>query len=396
MVMLQAQNLIKSPPPHPTRENVLSVIRQMGALQIDTINVVARSPYLSLWSRLGDYDPEWLDDLLGSRRIFEYWSHAACFLPMEDFPYYRRLCLAGWRNYFSKEWYSIHKEDCDRVLQHIQQNGEVKSATFKRQDGKKGTWWDWKIEKVALEYWFARGDLMVSRRERFQRVYDLRERILPDWNDLDAPSLEETLAFFCLKTLRALGVALPSWVADYFRLPRRDVARMLKELKDQGRIVEVGIEGMTETALAAPEALPMIEAASQGKLEPHHTTLLSPFDALIWDRKRTKQLFGFDYTIEVYQPQHKRIYGYYTLPILHRGRLLGRVDAKAHRQNGDFEVRSIHLEPGEETTNELYMDLAGALQSCADWHRTPHVILKKTQPAEIQPILGDYFQQRTL
>lgn len=391
MVMLKAQNLLSAPSHQSSSDDILKTIRQMGALQIDTINVVARSPYLSLWSRLSNYDPDWLDDLLREKKIFEYWSHAACFLPMENFPYDRRLCLEGYRNYFSENWYERHKEDCDRVLDHIRQNGEVKSASFKRQDGKKGTWWDWKIEKVALEYWLARGELMISRRERFQRVYNLRERILPDWNDSDAPSLEETLSFFCLKTLRALGFALPSWVADYFRLPKRDVAKTLKDLIQQGSILEIEIEGFNEKALISADQLPLAEAASRDEFEAQHTTLLSPFDALIWDRKRTKQLFGFDYTIEVYQPQHKRIYGYYTLPILHRGQLVGRVDAKAHRQKGEFEIRSVHLEPGVEPDEHLGADLAAALKSCADWHNTPKVILQKTNPETFLPVLVNYF-----
>lgn len=391
LVMLKAQNLLNPPDPHPSPEDVLKTIGQMGALQIDTINVVARSPYLSLWSRLGDYDPVWLDELLSTGKIYEYWSHAACFLPMENYPYDRRLCLDGFRGYFSAAWYINHREDCDRVLDHIRQNGEVKSATFKRQDGKKGTWWDWKIEKVALEYWFSRGDLMVSRRERFQRVYNLRERVLPDWNDHDTPSLEETISHFCLKTLQSLGIALPSWVADYFRLPKREVAKTLKELIQRGSIIELEVEGFTEKALVSPDMLNWVEAASRGQLEATHSTLLSPFDALIWDRKRTKQLFGFDYTIEVYQPQHKRIYGYYTLPILHRGELVGRVDAKAHRQKGEFEVRSIHLQPGIEPDACLCEDLAATLQSCANWHRTPKVILQKTSPETLLPLLNNYF-----
>lgn len=196
---------------------------------------------------------------------------------------------------------------------------------------------------------------------------------------------------FCLKTLRALGFALPSWVADYFRLPKRDVAKTLKDLIQQGSILEIEIEGFNEKALISADQLPLAEAASRDEFEAQHTTLLSPFDALIWDRKRTKQLFGFDYTIEVYQPQHKRIYGYYTLPILHRGKLVGRVDAKAHRQKGEFEIRSVHLEPGVEPDEHLGADLAAALKSCADWHNTPKVILQKTNPETFLPVLVNYF-----
>lgn len=180
LVTLKAQNLLEPLPHKAAKADVLNAIQQMGALQIDTISVVARSPYLSLWSRLGEYDAVWLDELLQEKSLFEYWSHAASFLPIEDYPYYRSLNLSGLRTRYSQEWYEHHKEDCDRVLEYILHNGEVKSATFERQDGKKGTWWDWKIEKDALEYWFQQGVVMVSRRERFQRVYDLSQRLMPD------------------------------------------------------------------------------------------------------------------------------------------------------------------------------------------------------------------------
>ena len=391
LVMLMAQNLLTPMEQKPTREDVLRTIEDMGALQIDTISVVARSPYFSLWSRLGDYDPAWLDELLQERAVFEFWAHAACFLPMEDFPYHRRLGLTGMRSYYRPGWFEQNRADCERVLEHIRQFGEVKSSSFERKDGRRGAWWDWKIEKDALEYWFQQGEVMVARRDHFQRVYDLRERLLPAWSDDLAPSLEETLAFLCEKTLQALGVALPAWVADYFRLPKKQVVQTINDLKKTGKAIEIHIEGFDEPALAHPANLHWFDAAVAGELEATHTTFLTPFDALVWDRKRTKQLFDFDYTIEVYQPQHKRVYGYYTMPILHRGSLVGRLDAKAHRQEGMFEVRSIHLEPGIAVDEPLAADLAEAIQNCATWHKTPRVLLQKTSPTELLPVLSNYF-----
>lgn len=391
LVMLKAQNLLTPMEQKPTREDVLKTIRGMGALQIDTISVVARSPYFSLWSRLGNYDPAWLDELLQEKALFEFWAHAACFLPMEDFPYHRRLGMTGLRSYYRPGWFEQNRADCERVLEHIRQFGEVKSSSFERKDGRRGAWWDWKIEKDALEYWFQQGEVMVARRDHFQRVYDLRERLLPAWSDDLAPSLEETLSALCEKTLQALGVALPTWVADYYRLPKKQVAQTINDLRKTGKAIEIRIEGFDEAALAHRANLQWIEAAMAGELEATHTTFLTPFDALIWDRKRTRQLFDFDYTIEVYQPQQKRIYGYYTMPILHRGSLVGRLDAKAHRQEGMFEVRSIHLEPGIAVNGQLTADLAGAIQNCATWHKTPSVVLQKTSPTELLPALRNYF-----
>ncbi len=391
LLAVQAQNLLQAPSRPSTKQDVLESIRRMGELQIDTINVVARSPYLSLWSRLGDYNPGWLDELLEEKQLFEYWAHAACFLPVEDFALHRRMTLEGIRGWYSESWRERHEDDIDRVLEHIRSNGEVKSATFERKDGKRGAWWDWKIEKNVLEYLLQEGIVMVSRREKFQRVYDLRERLYPDWQDANVPSLDDVYATLCEKTLDALGFSLESWVADYFRLPKKVVPAMLKRLKGTGRVIEIDIEGLKQPCLVTPRGLELAEQAAAGALEATHTTLLSPFDSLIWDRKRTRELFDFDYTIEVYLPQHKRVYGYYLLPILHNGQLAGRLDAKAHRQKGVFEVKSVYLDPGVTIDREFAASLAQAIRDCAAWHKTPEVILTRAQPAELLPALQNYF-----
>src|SRR5512146_2410899 len=176
---LAVQGLLTPPRARATRSRVLAAIERMRLLQIDTIHVVARSPYLVLFSRLGDYDPRWLEELLAEGQLFEYWGHAACFLPIEDYPLYvsRMEKLNG--HYYTPEWRSRNQQTIELVMQRIRENGEVRSADFERTDGKKGTWWDWKVEKRVLEYLHTSGIVMIARREKFQRVYDLRERILP-------------------------------------------------------------------------------------------------------------------------------------------------------------------------------------------------------------------------
>ena len=391
LIALYAQNLLQ-PAAHPAAKvDVLEAIRRMGALQIDTINVVARSPYFSLWSRLGEYDPAWLEQHLAEKNIFEYWAHAACFLPMEDFPLHRCLNLEGFRGWYSEAWSEHHKEDIERVLDHMRQNGEVKSSTFERKDGKQGTWWDWKIEKNVLEYLLQKGVVMVSRRERFQRVYDLTERLLPSWQDSSVPALEDVITTLCEKTVDALGFALRSWVADYFRLPKTIVSKTLTRMLESGTLAEIDVDGLKEPGMVTQRGLAVAEAAVKGQLEATRTTLLNPFDALIWDRKRAKQLFDFDYTIEVYLPQHKRVYGYYLLPILHHGNLVGRLDAKAHRQKGLFEVKSLYLEKGVAIDETLAASLSSAIRECAIWHKTPEVQIVQTQPEELLPLLKNYF-----
>ena len=377
--MLQAQGLLHPLNVKASKAEVLAAVEQMGILQIDTINVVARSPYLSLFSRLGSYSPAWLEELLAEGKLFEYWAHAACFIPIKEYPYHRRMMLEKLRYHHYQAWYLEHKADSDSVLKHFQEHGAARSADFERKDGKKGTWWDWKIEKDALEHWFAAGELMIVRRDKFQRVYDLRERVYPGWKDEQAPSLEETLEYFALKTIHALGVAQPGWVADYYRLTKTQAAQTIKSLLAKGKIAEVTVAGWPEPALISNVANELV-SGNLAAIVPTHTTLLSPFDALIWDRKRTQALFNFDFSIECYLPAAKRKYGYYLLPVLYRGALVARLDAKAHRKEGIFEIKSFFWEPDTAVNSEMVEEIRSAIQHCALWHQTPQARYPDSSP----------------
>lgn len=373
-----------------TRADVLATIRRMGALQIDTIHVVARSPYFVLWSRLGAYEPHWLTDLLAQRAIFEYWSHEACFLPVDDYPIYRALMLAGVARSqaYARNWLAANRAAADALLEHVRCNGPVRSSDFARRDGEAGGWWNWKFEKMALEMLYTAGDLMIAGRERFQRVYDLRERVLPEWDDTRAPDLSIARRAQVLAALRALGAAPPRWLADYFRTGRTETVRVAAELVAEGALISVPVAGWQEPAYIHPDHLPLAMAAADGALRSTTTTLLSPFDPLVWDRRRTLELFGFDYRLECYTPASKRRYGYFTLPILHRGALIGRLDPKAHRKEGLFEIKALYLEPGIALDDELAAALAAALRSCAAWHGTPEVIVRFSDPAASGALLG--------
>ena len=368
------------------KADVLEAVRRMAVLQIDSISVVARSPYLVLWSRLGPYEPRWLDELLAEGKLFEYWSHAACFLPIEDYSLYRRLMLEGREK--TRSWFEAHPQEVERVLAQVRERGAVRSAEFERADGRGGGWWDWKPEKRALEHLFAAGELMISRRDpNFHRVYDLRERVLeralPGWEDALAPTHEEVRRVFALKAVRALGVVVARWVPDYFRTPKKGVAGLLDELVGEGKLLRARIAGWDEPAYVHLDNAGLAERVLSGGLLPSSTTLLSPFDPVVWDRARASELFGFEYRIEVYTPAARRRYGYYSLPILHRGALVGRLDAKAHRKRGVFEVKALHLEPGVVVTEDLVAGLAGALHECAGWHRTPEILVRRSDPPEL-------------
>ena len=375
-LLLAAHGLHRLPDAPATKADVLATIQRMGVLQIDTIHVVARSPYLVLWSRLGDYEPRWLDELLAEGALFEYWSHAACFIPIEDYPLYRRLMLEGSKGFSNSEgWLAEHEKEVAHVLGLIEEKGAVRSADFERTDGQKGTWWNWKIEKQALEHLHNSGALMIARRHNFQRFYDLRARVLPGWDDAAAPSIDEVRRALAIKAVCALGVTPARWVADYFRTQKRLTEPLIEKLADEGVLLRVAVEGWTEPAYLHPENLALAEAVVADEVQATHTTLLSPFDPITWDRARALALFGFDYRIECYTPEAKRRYGYFTLPILHRDQLIGRLDAKAHRRARRFEVKALHLEPDVTVTDALIADLAGALAACARWHKTPEVTI---------------------
>ncbi|RWB50966.1 MAG: winged helix-turn-helix domain-containing protein [Mesorhizobium sp.] len=388
---LAAQGLLSPPRRKATKADVLDAIRRMAQLQIDTIHVVARSPYLVLFSRLGAYSQHWLDEHLAEGKLFEYWSHEACFVPIEDYGLLRHRMLdpsgMGWK--YAAEWHARHRGEIDRLLEHIRASGPVRSADFARESGKGNGWWDWKPEKRHLEVLFAIGQLMVTERRNFQRVYDVTERVLPDWSDArDLPPAHVVSGELLRRTCRALGVVRADWVADYYRLPRRPYRDELRALADQGELIAVQVPGWKHDTFVHRDFAPLLDDAASGQLASTVTTVLSPFDPVVWDRKRAAALFDFDYAIECYTPAAKRKYGYFVLPLLSRGRLVGRVDAKAHRAQGVFELKSVHMEAGVRPSTRLAGDLRRALQRCADWHGTPQLQITSAAP-EWMEALGE-------
>lgn len=383
--LLHAQGLTESPPAEAAKADLIAAIRRMHLLQIDSISVINRSPYLVLHSRLGAYPTQWLTDLLAERHVFEYWSHAACFLPSEDFGYYRPFMIER-RAPTSRS--SLHAarviphKTLEHVRSHVRDKGATRSADFERSDGKKGTWWDWKEEKLALEYLFDIGELMVSKREGFQRVYDLQERVRP-WDDQHTPSRDQSFRAWTEQTALALGAAPAAWFADYFRLRKADASVAIQSLLKDGTLIEIEVKGETVPYYAHKSAKKTLKAISDGAITPTRTALLSPFDPVAWHRERLLAMFGMDYKIEVYTPGPKRKFGYFTLPILHEGRMVGRLDPKAHRAQKRFEVRAIHLEPDVVVDEKLVHALARTIRDFAEWHGTPHISVGMTDPAPL-------------
>jgi uncharacterized protein YcaQ len=379
---LSAQRLLRPARARATRRHLLLALETMQLLQIDTIHVVARSPYFVLFSRLGAYPPKWLDQALEAGDIFECWAHEACFAPIADLALHWHGANSRdghWAYKDAQRMQREHRASMDRLLGQVRATGPVKSSDFERtQKGGTG-WWGWKDEKRWLEALFALGELMILRRDNFQRVYDLSERVL-DNIGLPLPevlSSDEIRRAHLLRAVRALGVAEARWIADYFRSGRRFADEELEPQVAAGELLQVAVKGWERPAYVHRDHAALLDAAVRGRLRATQTALLSPFDPIVWDRARARSMFGFDYAIECYTPEPKRRHGYFVLPILRRGRLVGRLDAKAHREDGLFEVKALFLENGTKVDAGLVSDVAGAIQACADWHETPRVAIRR-------------------
>ncbi len=394
LLHLAAQGMLRKPAARPTRAATLAAIERMQLLQIETIHVVARSPYLVLFSRLGQYAPQWLDELLERGEIFEAWAHEACFVPSRDFALHRAHLESGaraihWSHKHAMRTHREHREGMGRLLEHIRTHGPVKAADFERKERAATGWWGWKDEKRWLEALFALGELMVVRRERFQRVYELSERVIGGLAAGAGPAtaIDDIPRELILRSVRALGIAQARWIADYYRTGRRYKDADLDALVGHGELIRVSVDAWDAAAYVHRDDADLLARASAGKLRATHTTLLSPFDPLVWDRERARTMFGFDYTIECYTPEAKRRYGYFVLPILHRGKIVGRLDAKAHRGDGIFEIRNLFLESSVQATVGLTSALAGALRECAQWHATPEVVVRRSEPRAFAAVL---------
>jgi len=335
-----------------TQRHVNSLISRLGVIQIDSVNVLVRSQELPLFSRLGNHDRNAIPKATESQKIFEYWGHEAAHLPVEIHPLFRwkmeAARLGKARHWGLTSFYDDNKAFVKRMLKHVETNGpttarELSTRTEKRGADKK-TWWDWDESKTALEYLFLTGQLMSrGRGTDFARIYDTPERALPQ-QVLDAPTPNEHDARkqLLVRSAIAQGVATATDLADYYRQKPAAVKPLITELSEEGELRTVAVDGWAEKAFVYRSAkLPK---------QLHATALLSPFDSLVWCRPRNERLFDFHYRIEIYTPKEKRKYGYYVLPFMMNGQMVGRVDLKADRVNSKLLVHSVHTEKGIKRT----------------------------------------------
>jgi uncharacterized protein YcaQ len=310
--------------------------------------VLERAHYLTVWSRFGPYERAWLDRVVYRRRLlFEYWAHAACLVATTTLPWWRRAMLdykgrhTGW-----SDWLRRNARVLARVREAIAANGPMGNAEF---EGRRpaGGWWSWRPAQHALHHLWMTGALTIHSRQHFHKRYDLMERAMPAAAACEAVSAEEFRRWHVERSLHAMGAATEQDLAGYLTFPRSGPGvrrKAVHAMLESGEISEVAVEGSAARWLALTRDLPALARAARAPA-PRGTTLLAPFDSLLWFRGRVSRLFGFDYRIEVYTPGHQRVHGYYTLPILHGGHLIGRVDAKTHRAERRLEVRHVHFEP---------------------------------------------------
>jgi len=371
------------------KEGVAQVIEKLGYVQLDTIAVIQRAHHHTLWTRHPDYELNMLHELQAvDRRIFEYWGHAASYLPMIDYRYY--LPRMRRSDDPHSKWEKQRLEKCGHlmpeVLKRIRNEGPLSSADFARTDERKrGPWWDWRPTKVALELLFVRGELMITERRNFHRVYDLTERVLPSDTDTTVPSNAEWGRFLVRRALEAYGVANEYDIRFHIHGAGKEIiAAAINDLVESGEVVCVTVGRDRDSRWYGLSDC--LHSFSLRKNRPR-LHLLSPFDNMIIQRERLKQLFNFDYTLECYVPAPKRRYGYFSLPILWGEAFVGRLDAKAVRKKRLLIVRALHLEPDFISDDRFLSALATKLWDMAAFNECDEIQVKSTSPGRVKKSL---------
>lgn len=368
-------------------KGVLQVIQKLGYVQIDTINVIERSHHVVLFTRCPDYQTSYLDKLYAEKQLFEYWAHEASYIPMSDFQYYLPVMKRLTKKYaFIRNWIREHRPLMRRVKQRVTREGPLSARDFKDvQNRKRGTWWDWKPAKTALEMLFWQGDLMIKERNNFERVYDLTKRVIPTDVNQTYPTTDEENEFFIRRALGALGIATIQDINRYFTVSSR-LDAMLQKMQMTGEIIELRIKGLKRKYYCLAEDSTRLRRSKADSN--NFVRLLSPFDNAIILRDRTNALFDFTYALECYTPRKKRKYGYFCLPILWRNELVGRIDPKADRQKSTLIINNLHIEKDVADKRKFMRALSAALQTFATFNSCERIVVRTRVPARTRRLLS--------
>lgn len=350
-------------------------IRHIGYVQIDSISVVERAHHHVLFSRVPGFQPAMTGQLLASRETFEYWTHAAAFIPMADYRYslpYKHAVSSGKVHWFKSPDRKLKKQLLDRV----RVDGPLRSRDLESPDTKRSGWWDWKPAKKALEQLYMEGELMVSARDGFQKTYDITERVLPSQIDTSTPTTDEFAKHLLSQQLRCHGCVSLRGVTYL----RRDTAlrRAVKTLVEEG----VAEQRLEQVQLPSGEVYVVRVGALQARLPrvSQRMSILSPFDNTVIQRERLKAIFDFDYQLECYVPEAKRKHGYFSLPLLYRDQFVGRMDCKAHRKDQHLEIKALHLEPSDHGDEELVEAFVVAVKEFCGFQACDSVSLTQAYP----------------
>jgi uncharacterized protein YcaQ len=378
-LVLLSQRLPPARPAGRSRAATLSAIEHLGYIQIDTISVIQRAHHHTLWNRNPRYQPSHLDQLIAGKQVFEYWSHAAAYLPMRDYRYSlpRKEALASGEQ---EHWFERNKRLEKVVLKRIATEGPLMARDFEHK-GKRTGEWKTKPAKRALENLYMQGDLMSAHRVNFHKAYDLTERVLPEGTDTTRPAPKELARFLITRYLRANGLGRPAEIAYLLKGTKQLVAETMQDMVSAGELIPIRVGD--EAYHALPDSLELLnKPLARSKLK-----ILSPFDNLVIQRKRIQHLFGFDYLIECYLPAAKRRYGYFTLPVLWDGRLAARMDCKAERKESLLHIHHLALEPWLVKTEPFFQALRKELESFMRFNHCTRLRLHRTSPEHVKPAL---------
>ena len=361
------------------KDATLEAIEHLGYIQIDTISVIQRAHHHTLWNRNPRYASCQLNQLVRNKLVFEYWSHAAAYLPMRDYRYSlprKRAIARGVQNH----WYERDEKLMAWVLKRIADEGPLMARDFDN-GGKKAGEWASKPAKRALENLFMQGELMVPYRNNFHKVYDLTERVLAADTDTTVPGADEYGRFLVTRYLQANGLGLPAEITYLLQQTRPLVSAALQDMVSTGEILQISAGSNRYYAL--PASLQLLDKSlARSKLK-----ILSPFDNMLIQRKRMRALFGFDYQLECYVPEAKRQYGYFSLPILWNGRLVARMDCKTLQKKSLLHIHHIALEPGLDDTDAFLAALCQELAAFLRFNNCSELHLHKTTPGHLKPVL---------
>ncbi|MBQ0797118.1 crosslink repair DNA glycosylase YcaQ family protein [Zhongshania sp.] len=377
-LVLLSQQLPASKQTGNASDATLSAIQHLGYIQIDTISAVQRAHHHTLWNRNPRYQTTHLDKLVAEKQVFEYWSHAAAYLPMQDYRFSlpRKQAIA---NGEQGHWYTPDKHLMKSVRKRIETEGPLMAKDFEHTGEKLGEWRS-KPAKKALECLYMQGDLMISSRQNFHKVYDLSERVLPKGVNTTPPTQEEYARFLIVSYLRANGLGQAPEIAYLRKNTKPLISKTLKDMAANNELLQINVGGNHYYALA--ESLELLnKPLARSKL-----AILSPFDNLLIQRKRMQMLFDFDYLIECYVPEEKRQYGYFSLPILWDGKLQARMDCKVDRKTSHLHIQHLALDASlkkvDAFTHALYKQLPAFMQ----FNHCTQLSLHKSTPQNLPPM----------